>query len=256
MTYKYIIKVEYDGSTFNGYGTQPHQNTIQDNLEKVLTMINSNQKVKTFATSRTDAKVHAYMQIVQFSLNKEFEIHNLKNKLNKMLKEQINVLEIIKDYQDLINVRYDVINKTYIYKVMQSKSPFYLNYALYFPELLAVDQMLEATKYLIGTHNFTSFCNKNTDVINKIRTINYIKIYQKIENNLTILYFEVNGNGFLYNMVRLIVGTLLMVGSNKYPSKKVQELLLQKKRTKECVLAPAHGLYLKEINYKQNFFKR
>ncbi len=247
MSYKYIVEVEFDGSKFAGYGTQVHKNTVQDKIEDVLTKINSNNFVKTFASSRTDSKVHALSLFIQFNLNHKVNLNDFKYKLNRLLGSSINVKKVLEDFDDNINVRYDVVSKTYLYKVNKNKNPFIVNYSNYVFEQLDIKKMKEASKYLIGEHDFSSFCNNKTYVTNKIRTINYIKIKEE-EDEINIF---INGNGFLYNMVRIIVGTLLNVGKGLIEPIDVKTILENKKRDTMAPIEKPEGLYLKETLYKE-----
>ncbi len=248
MTYKYIIELSFDGSNFLGYATQIHKNTVQDKLEEVLTKINSNNYVKTFSSSRTDSKVHVFSMFVQFNLNKEFDLDDLKYKLNKLIGPNIYIKKVFKDFENKYNVRYDVKSKTYMYKVNLIKNPFLNNYSNFVFENLDINKMKEASNLLIGEHDFTSFSNSNTYVKNKVRTINYIKIEK---NNDEQIIFLINGNGFLYNMVRIIVGTLLNVGKGKITSIDVKKILDNKKRDTMAPIEKAEGLYLKETLYEE-----
>ncbi len=248
MSYKYIVEVEFDGSKFSGYATQIHKNTVQDKIEEVLTKINSNNFVKTFASSRTDSKVHALSLFIQFNLNNKFILDDFKYKLNRLLGPSINVIKVVEDFEDQINVRHDVVSKTYLYKVNKNKNPFVVNYSNYIFEKLDIKKMQEASKYLIGEHDFTSFCNSNTYVKNKVRTINYINIIEVGTDEINIL---INGNGFLYNMVRIIVGALINVGKGLINPIDVKRILENKKRDTMAPIEKAEGLYLKETLYKE-----
>lgn len=245
MDYKYIINISYDGSKFLGYGTQKHGKTVQDELERVLLLLNSNIKVKTFASSRTDSKVHALDQYVQFNLKKEYQEEDLMYKLNRMLNDSIHVKKVKKDFEDKINVRYDVIDKTYIYRINKIKNPFLNDYSNFIGEKLDVELMEKAAKYLEGTHDFTSLSNANTDVINKVRTINFIKI----EEDFKSISFSINANGFLYNMVRIIVGLLLNVGRKNVEVDEMENIIKNKKRLSIAPCEKACGLYLEKINF-------
>ncbi len=248
MNFKYILEISFDGSKFMGYGKQPHKNTVQDKLEDVLTKLNSNEFVKTFASSRTDSKVHVYSMFVQFKLNNIIEEEILKYKINKLIGPYINIKKVYKDFDDVYNVRYDVISKTYLYKINREKNPFLVNYSNFVFEDLDIKNIKEASKYLIGEHDFTSFCNINTYVENKIRRINYIKVIEKENKDIEIL---INGNGFLYNMVRIIVGGLLNVGKGNIKPIEIKNILENKKRDTMAPIEKAEGLYLKETLYEE-----
>lgn len=248
MKSMYII-ITYDGSKFNGYGKQPHKNTIQDKLEDALYKINSNKIVKTFASSRTDTGVHAKILYIQFELNKN--ITDIKYKLNKILPKEIRVLDV-KDMENKnFNVRYDVLSKTYEYLFMMNKTPFFSKYFSQIPKNIDIELMIEASKEFIGEHDFSAFSSAKTDVINKTRKIYSIVFKEDKFMNYDILSIKIKGNGFLYNMVRIIIGTLLSVGEKKVTVIDIKNSLITKKRLPAYKTAIPNGLYLDKIEYKE-----
>lgn len=250
----YYMKISYDGSLFQGYATQTHHKTVQDELEKILTLLNGGEFVRTFASSRTDSGVHAFCQMVQFDLKQNYQLEELKNKINKMTKNRIvvNDLQYLKNGS---NVRYDVINKTYTYIIAKDRNPFLINYSWYNSKKINIEKMIEASQYLIGEHDFTSFCSSRTKAENKIRTIYNINIEEKKHLNTNVIFFNITGNGFLYNMVRIIVGTLFNVGIGNIKPEDIKNILNEKKRGIHTYTAPPQGLYLKNIKYKEEFYE-
>ncbi len=243
MVIKYLVNIEYDGSEFNGYATQPNRNTIQDNIELVLSRMYK-QKIKTFGSSRTDARVHARDQYFTFEVAKMIEPSNLKRALNAQTKSAINIKDV-KIVNQEFNPRYDVKSKVYHYHIMTEYDPFLRNYAYFHRSKLDVKLMTDAAKIICGTHDFTSFCNVNTDVVDKIRTIYHLDVVE--ENNL--IKIKIEGNGFLYNMVRIIVGVLIEVGMGKIEPDAVKNMLEAKDRKVASKTMPPEGLFLIKIKY-------
>lgn len=238
-----LLTISYDGSKYQGYGTQPHQKTIQDvlelNLEKMF-----GTKIKTIASSRTDGGVHALDQKVMINLEHDISNNQLKKGLNSLLPNSI-VVEDITDVEDDFHPRYLVKHKTYKYIISSKLSPFNGAYKTYYPYSLNVDKMVDAASVLIGKHDFTSFCAVNTNVVDKVRTIYSIDI---IRDNDDIV-FTITGDGFLYNMIRIIVGTLVEVGSDKLSKEELLEILNKKDRKFAKKTFPPNGLYLVNITY-------
>lgn len=237
---KYILNISYDGSCFEGYQTQPHGKTVQDTLEKSLSKI-FKQPIKTLASSRTDTGVHALCQLVMFEAPFKIPVDNLKKALNCTLTDAIIVNNVTENTNNK-HVRYDVVNKTYKYIITKQKTPFNRNYAHCEIASLDVIKMQKEAQKFIGSHDFSSFCGSKTNVKSYIRSIYYIKI--KEENNDLVIY--INGSGFLYNMVRIMVSTLIEIGKNKDID--IEKIIALKDRTLAPPTAPAKGLYLHEIN--------
>lgn len=245
---RYYVIISYDGSNYEGYGTQLHKNTVQDNLEETLTKLNKMVFVKTFASSRTDSKVHALNQYVQFELSIDYDINVLKVKLNKILPNDIYVKEV-SILPENFNVRFDVVSKTYKYVINETLNPFTRNYATNVFVELDLKKMAEASKILIGKHDFSAFCGSQSNVKDKIREIYDITFDYEIFFGQKALIIRVVGNGFLYNMVRIIVGTLVQVGMNKIHFSKVKTILESKIRAPECITFPPQALFLEKIEF-------
>lgn len=236
----YIMDISYDGTSYEGYQTQPHGKAVQDSIQRALKKIFKTD-IKTTASSRTDSGVHAKTQLVMFSAPFFIEPSNLLKALNCCLDDAILIKSVSKNEENK-HVRYDVIDKTYEYIITNNKTPFNRNYAYYVKNELDIDLMKKAAKQIEGEHDFRSFCGSKASVSSYVRTVYSIKIEQK--NNE--IYIYVNGNGFLYNMVRIIVSTLVDIGLGKEIN--IPELLEKQDRTQASITAPAQGLYLLEIN--------
>jgi tRNA pseudouridine38-40 synthase len=244
---RYKCMITYDGTFFAGYQVQPEKRTVQSELEKALRKMHKGEEVKVTASGRTDAGVHAKAQVIHFDSPYTFPVANWEKGLNALLPDDIVVVKT-QVVESGFHARFDTVGKEYRYIVSRSikKDPFQRNYSYHYPYPLDLAAMLQASSLLIGTHDFTSFCNVDTGVKDKIRTIYHIEIQEENE----FLVFRFTGNGFLYNMVRILVGTLLEIGSGKRNSKEIPMILSGKSRNLAGKTAPAHGLYLWDVFYK------
>jgi tRNA pseudouridine38-40 synthase len=244
IRYKCIIS--YDGSGFSGYQVQPKKRTVQSVIEAVLTKMHKGSSVKISASGRTDAGVHAKGQVIHFDSPLSLPVEKWELALNSMLPEDISVLSV-KEADPAFHARFDANGKEYRYYLNQSpkRDPFQRNYAFHYPYPLNLEAMREASAYLLGTHDFSSFCSARTEVEDKVRTIKTIEILQDEEK----VSFHFIGNGFLYNMVRILVGTLIEVGSGKRKSEEIVEILEKRDRRYAGKTAPGQGLYLWQVLY-------
>jgi len=243
-SFNYLMTLMYDGSNYGGYGKQKHQNTIQDTLNKVLSDY-FKEEIVTIESSRTDAKVHALDQKVMFKLNRQINTNKVLSSLNDLLPSDIIIKDLVKVRNDF-HSRYDVLNKTYMYQINQNLDPRLSKYAWYIKEDLNIQKMIEACQCLLGKHDFNTFKSGKAQSESSVRTINDISI---IENN-GLIEISINGDGFLYNMVRLIVKALVDIGLGKKDVLYMKELLDLKSKPDHLESAPAQGLTLMKINYK------
>lgn len=243
---RYKCIISYDGTNFSGYQVQPNQRTVQSEFEAVLAKLHKGNEVKIAASGRTDAGVHAKGQVIHFDSSLSIPLEKWTTALNSLLPNDVSVLSVEKTDASF-HARYDAAGKEYRYFLYLSKvrDPFRRNYAYQYPYPLEMGSMKEASQYLLGTHDFTTFCSAKTEMEDKVRTIKNIEFITDGEQ--LILRFV--GNGFLYNMVRILVGTLLEVGSGERKPKEIAELLEQKDRRLAGKTAPAHGLYLWKVFY-------
>lgn len=243
---RYKCIISYDGSGFSGYQVQPNKRTVQSVLETVLTKIHKGNPIKVTGSGRTDAGVHAKGQVIHFDSGLSIPEHKWEMALNSMLPEDISVLSVAR-VNESFHARFDTSGKEYRYilHLSSKRDPFKRNFAYRYPYSLNFEAMREASKFFLGTHDFTSFCSARTEVVDKIRTIEAIDFLE--EDEQLILRFV--GNGFLYNMVRILVGTLLEVGSGDIMPERIPFILEKRDRTYAGKTAPAHGLYLWEVFY-------
>jgi tRNA pseudouridine38-40 synthase len=244
---RYKCIISYDGSGFSGYQVQPNKRTVQSDIEAVLTKMHKDKRVLVSGSGRTDAGVHAKGQVIHFDSPLPIPEKKWVLALNSLLPEDIVVLSVEK--VDLtFHARFDATGKEYRYFLYLSstRDPFQRNYAYQYPYLLNIEAIREGSQYLLGTHDFSSFCSAKTEVEDKVRTIEKIDLV--MEGELFLIRFV--GNGFLYNMVRILVGTLLEVGTGAREPMEIRDILEKKDRRYAGKTAPAHGLYLWEVFYK------
>lgn len=245
---RYLITFSYDGTGYSGYQKQPDKKTIQEEVENVLTKINGNQEVAISATGRTDAGVHALNQKAHFDLDKEIDVNDLKNSLNKMLPEDIYIKKVELVANDF-HARFNVKAKEYIYKInLGEYNPIEKNYVYQYNKRLDVAEMERALKYLEGEHNFKSFTKASDEKEDYKRTIIRATL-ERNPKNVNELIISLIGTGFMRYMVRNIVGLLIEIGEGKRKSEDVFKILAAEDRTVSGKTAPPNGLYLNDIFY-------
>jgi len=243
---RYKCQVTYDGAAFHGYQVQPKKRTVQSELEQALTRLHKGETVKVTASGRTDAGVHAKGQVIHFDSEINMPVSKWQVALNAILPGDIaiNSVEIVEEH---FHARFDAVGKEYRYFVDNRKirDPFQRNYSYHYPYILGIEQIREACAHFIGEYDFTSFCSAKTEVIDRVRTIYELDVSLEEEQ----LIFRFRGNGFLYNMVRIIVGTLLQVGNGDISAESIPEIIAKRDRTFAGKTAPPQGLYLWEVFY-------
>ncbi|MFO7814680.1 MAG: tRNA pseudouridine(38-40) synthase TruA [Halanaerobiales bacterium] len=242
----YKIILEYDGTNYSGWQRQKNTKyTIQQILEEKLSIINKSY-VLAISAGRTDAGVHAKEQIVNFKLDIEIPVERIPFALNSLLPEDI----ICKDSEEVdseFHARYDTRGKLYRYRLSNCRFPsvFTRNYVYNIRSNIDFGKIKKAVPLLVGTHDFASFENSGSDIVDTVRTIEKIEI-NKIDGEY---HFEIKGNGFLYNMVRIVMGTLIEIGQNKIEIGELNNILKAKNRRKAGFTAPAKGLTLMKVYY-------
>ena len=243
-----LIKLQYDGTNYQGYQKQNENKlTIQGEVEKALSKL-LKEDISIFGCSRTDSGVSAYEYYAHFDTNTTIAPSKICFAVNTFLPLDIRVLES-KEVEKDFNARYDVKNKTYMYSIYKSEHimPLLDRYAVRLSKFPNTVLMQKASKKLLGTHDFAGLKNNDPSKENQntVRKINYIK-FQMVDNMLNIY---INGDGFLYNMVRIIVGTLIEIGNGKKDPEILDEILTKKDRMLAGATMPSKGLKLYEINY-------
>lgn len=236
--------VQYDGSSYSGWARQKtNHNTIQEKIEDTLQLI-FKKKIKIEGSGRTDAYVHALGQVFSFKIdNIKFNVKKLSKILNDKLPSNIKIIKAC-ECDPKFHARFSVKEKIYLYKINTGKFDlFNNNYIFNYNHKLNLAKMKQAAKILVGQHNFLSF--STSEIIETIRTINYIKI-SKTKDIVKVL---VSGNGFLRNMVRMIVGSLIDVSENKKSLTDIKKLLEVNKKGSSITKLPGCGLYLYKVKY-------
>lgn len=238
----------YDGTRYHGYQKQINDISIQEEIEKMLTKINSNEKVVIHATGRTDAGVHALNQKAHFDLKNNISEEKIKNSLNKLLPQDIYIKKVEKVSDDF-HARYNVKSKEYVYKINTGEyNPLERNYVYQLNKSLNIELMDEALMFFVGEHNFKSF-TKTTDEIKDYNRIIYSYKIEYDSNDKNIIIISLVGNGFLRYMVRNIVGTLVEVGLGLRSPNEIPSIFEEEDRIFSGKTAPACGLYLKNVSY-------
>lgn len=240
------LTIAYDGTNYCGWQVQPNGITVEEVVNKALKKL-TGEDIQVIGASRTDSGVHALGNVAVFDTHTTIPPERISYALNQRLPEDIVIVkseEVAEDFHP----RYCDCSKTYEYHILNTRIPIptkrLTNYFVSYD--LDVEKMRKAAGYLIGEHDFVSFCNVRTDVEDTVRTVTELEIL-KDGKEITI---RISGNGFLYNMVRIIVGTLIRVGRGFYEPEKVKEILEAKDRKAAGVTAPPHGLILAEIRYE------
>ncbi len=245
---RYRVTVAYDGTNFAGFQRQPQQRTVQGTLEQALTKMTKGQFVKVQGSGRTDAGVHAHGQVINFDYPKELPPRNMRLALNSLLPLDMEVVASQLAAPDF-HAQFDTIGKCYRYQVSRGRftDPFRRFYTGHYPYPLDVALIQQALPDLLGEHDFTSFAASGGVIKNKVRTIYRATVVENpADHELT---FEFIGNGFLYNMVRILVATALEIGNGRRAPDDFQRLLRIGDRQAARGTAPASGLYLEKVFY-------
>lgn len=243
MKRKILMIVEYNGANFYGWQKQKGKRTVQGELEEKISFL-TKEDVTVEGSGRTDKGVHALNQVATVEIENKIPLKNFKTALNKLLSDDVAVKKVSLAKLDF-HPRFSAKKKTYEYRLDISKTKNAIDYQLitHYPYKINLERMKKATKLLIGKHNFKAFCSADTNVTNFEREIYDISI-KKVGNILT---FIVTGNGFLYNMVRIIVGTLLEI--DKVGEEKILKAFESGNRNLLGKTMPPNGLYLKKVDY-------
>lgn len=241
------LTIEYDGTKFHGWQKQPTKLNIQGEIEKAIMQITGEENIELCASGRTDAGVHALGQVANFKTESLIDINKIPLALNANLKKSI-VIKNAEEVENDFHARYNAKGKKYRYIIDNSTygSAIYKDLEYHISTKLNVEKMKEAIKYFEGEHDFKGFKASGTSNKSSVRTIFKAEIIEKGSK----IIIELTGNGFLYNMVRIITGTLVEVGFGKINPEEIPEIILSKDRTKAGKTLPPHGLYLVEVYYK------
>lgn len=240
-----MLTVAYDGTNYCGWQIQPNGNTIEAELNKHLSEL-LREEIKVSGVSRTDTGVHALCNLAVFDTNARMPGEKISYALNQRLPEDIKI-QNSREVEPDFHPRFVPTKKTYEYRIYNSEFPNPVErlYAHFTYVSLDVEKMSQAATYLVGEHDFKSFCAKGAQVETTVRTI-----YEcTVEKQGSIISIKVSGNGFLYNMVRIIAGTLMEVGMGKLQPEDITDILKAKDRAKAGPTAPARGLTLVKYDF-------
>ena len=240
------ILIAYDGTRYNGWQRQDNtENTIQGKIEQLLSRM-TGEEIEIHGSGRTDGGVHAKGQIANFHTNTTMTTEEILQYMNEYLPMDIAVLDV-RDASERFHSRLNVKRKTYCYHIWNSEVPnvFERKYSYQITEKLDIYAMREAASYLLGTHDFKSFCARKKMKKSTVRMIESID-FRKEGDMLFITY---KGNGFLYNMVRILTGTLIEVGRGERKPEEMKMILESLNRDKAGFTAPAQGLFLEKVDY-------
>ncbi|EJP19527.1 tRNA pseudouridine(38-40) synthase [Peptostreptococcaceae bacterium AS15] len=241
-----LIEISYDGTNYSGWQRQKNAISIQEKIEDAISLI-CNEEINVIASGRTDAGVHALSQIANFNTSSRIDAKKFAKAINTKLPDDIRILSS-KEVDEDFNARFSAKKKTYVYHILnrEIKNPFWDRYSMHINRKLDLELMKYNSNMLIGTHDFTSFYtyeeNNPKNTIKTIYSSDIVKIYEDI------LTFSITGDGFLYNMVRIIVGTLIEIGLHQ-KNDDISQILMYKDRIKAGATAKAKGLFLKNVEY-------
>lgn len=242
----YRLTLSYDGTKYKGWQRLSHtDNTIQQKVESVLSRL-LEQDVEVASSGRTDAGVHARKQVCSFHADTALSCDEILEGIRRYLPQDIGA-QALEPAPPRFHARLSCIGKTYLYRIWNSGEPnvFERNYLYFYPDYLDQDAMCQAAVLLCGEHDFAAFSNAKQTRKSTVRKLDSIEITRS-EEELRMYY---TGNGFLYNMVRIMTGTLLEVGTGQLQMEEIPKILISGKRENAGFLAPAKGLFLWDVQY-------
>lgn len=241
------LTIEYDGKDFNGWQKQPNKLNIQGEIERAIQEITKEEKIELNASGRTDAGVHALGQVANFKTNSKMPVEKFPIAINTKIKKSI-VIKNAEEVPERFHSRYNCKQKTYRYIINNSEygSAIYRNQEYHIPIKLDVEEMKKAVKFFEGEHDFKGFKASGTSNKNSVRKVFKTKVELHDDSRI---YIELTGSGFLYNMVRIISGTLVDVGLGKIKAEDIPEIILSGDRQMAGKTLPPQGLYLLKVEY-------
>lgn len=244
MNYK--LTLSYDGTDYHGWQRQHNAVTVQEILEDSLFRI-FGSKITVTGCSRTDAGVHAKTYVCNFHGKTTIPVEKLHIVLNTMLPEDIRAYKC-EEADEGFNARFDTVKKAYEYKILNSEvcDPLLRRFVWHYPIKLDFEKMLRASQIICGRHDFKSFCAAGSSAKTTVR--NVMKL--ELDKNDNLIKMRIEADGFLYNMVRIIAGTLVYVGNGKLSTENVKEFLEKGDRRLMGITAPPQGLSLVEVSYE------
>ena len=252
MAQRYKCIIQYDGTRYVGYQIQKNGISVQEVIQKALKKMFKGQVILIEASGRTDSGVHALGQVIHFECPVDIEPVHLQRALNSLLPSDISIVQAERVSDDF-HSRFLAKGKKYMYRVDLNlfADPFKRQYTLHHPYRMNLDKLQQALDKLVGKHDFTSFCSTKTIKEDKIRTVYEAKF--EIDEAQNELVFTFVGNGFLYNMVRIFVGTCLQIADGLKEPEEIDRLFAVNDRNEAGPTADGKGLYLVEVYYDEQF---
>lgn len=240
-----LLTISYDGSNYHGWQVQKNAVTVQEVFQNAVKKL-FKQNIDIKGCSRTDSGVHANKYCVSFKTDTDIPCENIIMALNSYLPDDIAVLNCT-DMDIDFHARYNIVKKEYVYIINNSKirNPFLRNYAFWYRYDIDTDYLNEQAQAFVGTYDYSGFCSSNSGVEDTVRTVHSFEVSRKGD----LVYFKVSADGFLYNMVRIMVGTLLFVNEGKIKKDELKNVILSKNRKLAGKTAPPQGLYLNDVFY-------
>lgn len=240
-----LIEMSYDGTNYHGFQTQKNANTIQETIEKAFFRL-TGEKTIIYGCGRTDAGVHAMKYFFNFKTNSRIPADKFPFAISPYLPDDIifkNGYDVSEDF----HARYNIKEKTYVYKILNDNrpDPFLRNYAYFYPQQLNLEAMKNAAEKIVGKKDFRCFMASGGQVKTTVRTVKSLEI----KKNGKLLEIYVSADGFLYNMVRIITGTLIGVGIGKLTPNDIEKAIESKKREDLGITVPPTGLFMYDIKY-------
>ncbi len=244
-----LLKLAFDGTDYHGFQVQNGQRTVCGVFQQVLwKLLGSSADIK--GCSRTDRGVHATGFCLSFKTEKAFDLRKLPLALNSSLPEDIRVLKAMQVPEDF-HARYSALGKEYVYRILNSHvdSPFERKYYYRVSEPLSRENMDIRAEYFMGAHDFSSFMASGSGITDRTRTVKYVSIARDGQ----LITFKIRADGFLYNMVRIMAGTLIEAGEEKIPPEEIKAIIEKRDRSCAGFTAPANGLFLTKVFYGFDF---
>ena len=244
---RYAMVVEYDGTAYAGWQRQKNAVSIQQKIEEAMEIV-LGRKTVIVGSGRTDSGVHALGQVAHFDSEKELNTRSTMYSINSLLPSDVKLQKLFKVEQDF-HAQYSAKRKTYLYRAYVSESASPLKdkyYARVLPDV-DFDKMVREASKLVGKHDFKAFCSTGSSINSTEREIYAFELKEEGDE----IIFEITGNGFLYNMVRIIVGTLFFIGKGKLEEGTIEKMLQSGQRKLGGKTFPACGLTLKQVEYME-----
>jgi len=240
-----VLWIEYDGTEFHGWQIQPGQRTVQSEIESALAQM-CGEDIRIIASGRTDAGVHGLRQVAHFDTSTDLEPKKFRLGLNSLLEKDVSIIDS-REAKEPFHAQFDAVRKTYRYRILTREGPSALRRSQVWHHSKGLDlaRMQEAAGHFVGERDFASFCPEKIGASSTIRKMDRLEVFEVGDE----VWVEVTAEGFLRFMVRTIVGTLAEVGRGERSPDSMPEVLKARDRKRAGMRAPAHGLYLVEVEY-------